>query len=304
MSRTTLGLWSVAALLFLVAPLGLGAFWQFIAIEALVFALYAMSFNLLLGYGGMLSFGHAAYFGLGAYGVGILMAKLSAPFWLALPAAPVVAAVSAAAVGYFSVRLTGIYFAMLTFAFQMLFFTVALKATVLTGGDDGIVGLTRPGVLVDPAVYYLFVLFITALAIGLLYRMVNAPFGQTLRAIRDNARRVQHLGVHTRAHCWLTFVIAGAFAGLAGGLFALSTGSVFPGWLDWTASATPIVMAVLGGLRVFAGPIAGAFVFVGLETVISGHTEYWPLFMGAIIIALVLLLPGGILGTRSAHGGR
>ena len=297
MNRTTIC--CIAAFLALLAvPFIASAFWLFIAIEALAFALYAMSFNLLLGYGGMLSFGHAAYFGLGAYAIGILLVKSGTPFWLALAAAPLIGAAGAAAVGYFSVRLSGIYFAMLTFAFQMLFFTVALKATGLTGGDDGIVGIVRPGVLANPSAYYVFALCVVAVSVGCLYRIVTSPYGQTLQAIRENPRRVQFLGVNTRAHRWLAFVIAGLFAGLAGGLFAVSTGSVFPGWLDWTASATPVVMAVLGGLRVFVGPIVGAVVYVALETLISGHTEYWPLFMGATIVALVLLLPAGILGAR------
>lgn len=290
--------WVLALALGATMPLLLSDFWLFVAIQALAFALYAVSFNLLLGYGGMLSFGHAAYFGLGGYGVGILMVKLALPLWMGLAAAPLVAAVAAALVGYFSVRLSGIYFAMLTFAFQMLFYTIALKATGLTGGDDGITGLVRPSALVDPGALYLFVLTIVALALGCLYRVVVSPFGQTLRAARENALRVQYLGVDVRLHRWAAFVIAGAFAGLAGGLFALSTGSVFPGWLNWTASATPVVMAVLGGLRVFLGPVVGAIVYVGLETGISGYTEYWPLFMGGTIIALVLLLPAGILGSR------
>lgn len=295
--------WVLAVAVALAVPLVASDFWLFIAIQALAFGLYAMSFNLLLGYGGMLSFGHAAYFGLGGYAVAILMDKAGVPMWVGLCGAPFLAAAAAALVGYFSVKLTGIYFAMLTFAFQMLFYTVALKATGLTGGDDGITGLARPGALVDPALLYGFVLIIVALAVGGLYRIVVSPFGQTLRAARENARRVQYLGVNVRAHQWAAFVIAGAFAGLAGGLFAVSTGSVFPGWLDWTASATPVVMAVLGGLRVFLGPVIGAIVYVALETVISGYTEFWPLFMGATIVALVLLLPGGILGSRFGRAG-
>ncbi len=290
--------WLLTLALAVAVPMLASDFWLFIAIQALVFALYAVSFNLLLGYGGMLSFGHAAYFGLGGYAVGIFMVKLALPLWIGLAAAPLVAAVAAAVVGFFSVRLSGIYFAMLTFAFQMLFYTIALKSTGVTGGDDGITGLVRPNALADPGALYLFVLAIVALALGCLYRIVVSPFGQTLRAVRENALRVQYLGVDVRVHRWATFVVAGAFAGLAGGLFALSTGSVFPGWLNWTASATPVVMAVLGGLRVFLGPVVGAIVYVGLETAISGYTEYWPLFMGGTIIALVLLLPAGILGLR------
>ncbi|HYI85917.1 MAG TPA: branched-chain amino acid ABC transporter permease, partial [Burkholderiales bacterium] len=206
------------------------------------------------------------------------------------------AAAFAAVIGFFSVRRSGIYFAMLTFAFQMLLYTVALKATGLTGGDDGMTGLKPPGVLAKPFAYYYFALALVAPALYVLFRLVSSPFGYTLRALRANARRVQYIGVDVRAHQLAAFVITGAFAGLAGGLFALSSGNVFPGWLNWTASATPIVMAVLGGVHTFLGPALGAAVYVVLEVWISGKTEYWPLAMGIIILVLVLLMPEGLTG--------
>ncbi len=285
-------------------PFGLSEFWIFIAIEVLVFALYAMSFNLLLGYGGMLSFGHAAFFGVGGYAVAILAKHAGLPLSLSFIAAPFIAGAMAAIIGFFSVRRIGIYFAMLTFAFQMLLYTVALKATGLTGGDDGITGLKATGLLAQPINYYWFALVIVVLALGFIHRVVNSPFGMALQAIRGNARRVEYVGVNVRAHQFATFVLAGTIAGLAGAVFAFSSGNVFPGWLNWTASATPIVMAVLGGFRTFIGPVVGAAVYVMLEVVISGKTEYWPLFMGTIIVALVLLMPEGIMGitSRARHG--
>ena len=281
-------------------PLALSDFWLFIAIEVLAFALYAISFNLLMGYGGMLSFGHAAFFGVGAY-TGALLAKKAgitsvAAFVLVMPAAAAVAAVVAVLIGFFSVRRSGIYFAMLTFAFQMLLYTVALKATGLTGGDDGMTGLRPPGPLASPSVYYYFALAWVIPSIFALHRLVRSPFGLTLRALRNNALRVQYVGVDVRRHQLITFVVAGAFAGLAGALFAFSSGNVFPGWLNWTASATPIVMAVLGGVQSFLGPALGAAVYVVLEVAISGSTEYWPLFMGVIILVLVLAMPRGLVG--------
>lgn len=296
--NTQRALWAMIAVAALAVPFVAPEFWIFIAVEMLAFALYAVSFNLLLGYGGMLSFGQPAYFGIGAYACAILLTKLGWPFWVALLAAPVTGAAAAALVGYFSVRLSGIYFAMLTFAFQMLFYTIALKARDLTNGDDGITGIQRPGLLADPAWYYGFVLIVVTACLFALYRITISPFGQTLRAVREHRRRVQYLGVNVRWHQWATFVIAGAFAAVAGALFALSTRAVFPDWLYWTASAVPVVMAVLGGLRRFTGPILGAIVYVALETVISGYTTYWPLFMGGVIVALVLLLPDGLLGWR------
>ena len=299
MSRGSLGL---AALLggLLLLPLALSDFWTFVAIEVLIFGLYAISFNLLMGYGGMLSFGHAAFFGVGAY-AGALFAKKAgiSSYWafaLVMPGAMAVAAAFAVLIGYFSVRRSGIYFAMLTFAFQMLLYTVALKAIGLTGGDDGLTGLRPPGALAAPTAYYFFALACVLPSVYALHRLVRSPFGLTLRALRNNPLRVQYSGVDVRRHQLITFVVAGAFAGLAGALFAFSSGNVFPSWLNWTASATPIVMAVLGGVQSFLGPALGAAVYVVLEVMISGSTEYWPLFMGLIIMVLVLAMPRGLAG--------
>jgi branched-chain amino acid transport system permease protein len=293
---------AIAAAVLLALPLALSQFWTFIAIEVLAFALYAVSFNVLLGYGGMLSFGHAAFFGVGGYTAAILLKKAGLPPGLAFALVPFAAllmsALVALVIGIFSVRRSGIYFAMLTFAFQMLLYTIALKATSVTGGDDGLTGLKPPGLLAQPLYYYYFALAFVAGATYVLYRLVSSPFGFTLRALRANARRVQYVGVNVRAHQLAAFVASGAFAGLAGSLFALSTGNVFPGWLDWTASATPIVMAVLGGVHTFLGPALGAAVYVVLEVMISGKTEYWPLAMGVIIVALVLAMPEGLSGLR------
>ena len=281
-------------------PLLISDFWIFIAIEVLAFSLYAVSFNVLLGYAGMLSFGHAAFFGIGAYAAALLVKRAGLPPALAFTLLPLAAmaasAVAAVIIGFFSVRRSGIYFGMLTFAFQMLLYTIALKATGLTGGDDGITGLKPPGAFSRPLVYYYFALALIVPAIYILFRLVRSPFGVTLRALRVNPRRVQYVGVDVRAHQLAAFVISGAFAGLAGAVFAMSSGNVFPGWLNWTASATPIVMAVLGGVSTFLGPALGAAVYVVLEVTISGRTEYWPLAMGIIILALILLMPAGLTG--------
>jgi branched-chain amino acid transport system permease protein len=294
-----------AAAVLLALPFGLSDFWVFISIEVLAFALYAVSFNLLLGYGGMLSFGHAAFLGVGGYTAGLVIKQSGLPPALTLACLPfaamLVSAAAALVIGFFSVRRAGIYFAMLTFAFQMLLYTVALKATALTGGDDGLTGLKLPGFLAQPRAYYYFALALTAASLYVLHRVVTSPFGYTLRALRANAQRVQYLGINVRAHRLAAFVVSGAFAGLAGAIFALVNGNVFPGWLDWTASATPIVMTVLGGTASFLGPALGAAVYVVLEVLISGRTEYWPLAMGIIIVVLVLLLPEGLTGLwRSA----
>ena len=286
--------------LLVLLPFGLSDFWIFIAIEVLAFALYALSFNLLLGFGGMLSFGHAAFFGVGAYSAAIFFKRSGLDvvwmFTLAPLVAMTVAATAATVIGYFSVRRSGIYFSMLTFAFQMLLYTVALKASGLTGGDDGITGLKPPGALGQPLAYYFYALCWCLPSVYLLRRLVLSPFGLTLRALKDDPLRVQYIGVHVRRHQWAAFVISAGFAGLGGALFAFSSGNVFPSWLNWTASATPVVMAVLGGVQSFYGAIVGAAVYVVLEVMISGKTEYWPLAMGLIIVLLVLLMPTGLVG--------
>jgi len=289
-----------AAAALVALPFGLTDFWIFITVEVLAFALYAVSFNVLLGYGGMLSFVHAAFFGVGGYAAALVVKQSGLPPVLALVCLPLAAMFASAAaalvIGFFSVRRAGIYFAMLTFAFQMLLYTIALKATALTGGDDGLTGLKPPGLLAQPLAYYYFALATTGVSLCVLHRIVSSPFGYILRALRANALRVQCLGIDVRAHRLAAFVVSGAVAGLAGAVFALSNGNVFPGWLDWTASATPVVMAVLGGTASFLGPAFGAAVYVVLEVLISGRTEYWPIAMGIIIVILVLLIPEGLTG--------
>lgn len=271
-------------------------FWTFVAIEILALGLYAASFNLMLGYAGMLSFGHAAYFGLGGYTAAILIQHGSWPFIAALPAAPLFASLIAALIGLVAVRRIGIYFAMLTFAFQMLLFTVVIKWTSLTGGFDGMTNLKPSGLLGDARIYYYFALAVVGAVLFAMHRLIQSRFGYAMRAMKSNPQRLQSLGVNVYAHQWATFVLAGGIAGLAGGLFIGASGNVFPNSLDWHASATPVMMTVLGGIGVFFGPLVGAAVYVVLEIFISGHTEYWSMIMGVVILALILALPKGLIG--------
>jgi branched-chain amino acid transport system permease protein len=283
------------------APLAVSDFWVFVFIEMLVFALYAVTFNLLLGYGGMLAFGHAVFFGIGAYALAIMMKKIGIDALTATVLAPIVAAISGAIVGYFCVRLTGIYFGMLTFAFQMLVYTVVFKSYEVTGGDDGLSGIDAGGIAATPQAFYYLTLAVVAGCLWLLWRLVQSPFGLALRAQRSNDRKSLALGINVRLHRWVAIVIAAFFAGLAGALFALANHSVFPGWLNWTASATPIVMTILGGMHYFTGPIIGAVIYVLLQTWLTGITEYWALFLGASIILLVILMPNGLTGLLRRH---
>lgn len=288
---------TIAALLIVVAsPLVVSVFWVFVIMQMMVFALYAASFNLLLGYGGMLAFGHATFYGLGAYTLGILEVKLGTGVLLAAMAAPVVAALFGGLIGYFCIRLSGIYFGMLTFAFQMLAYAVFLKSYGFAGGDDGLHGLVIEGPLGTPYGLYYLTLFVVVVCLAVLWRIVNSPFGMALRAQRNNERKSLAIGINVSFQKWLAFVIASGFAGLAGGLSGLANQSVFPDWLDWRASAVPIVMTILGGLYSFAGPIVGAVIYVLLQTLITGYTEYWALVMGALMIAIVMVMPHGVTG--------
>jgi branched-chain amino acid transport system permease protein len=284
------------ALALVAAPWLVSDFWVFVFIEMLVFGLYAVTFNLLLRYGGMLPFGHAAFFGIGAYALAILMRKAG---FSALPAAllsPAVAAIAGAIIGYFCTRLSGIYLGMLTFAFQMLVYTIVLKSYEFTGGDDGLSGLNSTGFAATPQGFYYVTVVVVSAGLFLLWRLIRSPFGLALQAQRGNSPRASALGMNVALHRWLAFVVAAAFAGLAGALFALANHNVFPGWLNWTASATPIVMTILGGMHSFLGPVVGSVIYVLMQTWLTGLTEYWALFLGIAIMLLVMLMPNGIMG--------
>ena len=293
------------------APLALPPFFLQLLTEIAIAGLFATAFNLLMGYGGMVSFGHAAYFALGAYASALLVKKAGLPMLLALPAAPVLAALGALVFGVFIVRLTATYFAMLSLAFGQIVFTVIFKWKSLTGGDDGILGLWPPEWLKSPAAYYYFTVTVVALALLALRAIVDSPFGSALKAVRENPRRARYIGIDVRRHQLMAFVISGFFSGLAGGLFAFYNGSVFPDFAFFTKSFEPLVVTLLGGVGSFFGPLAGAFGFKLLEWLISREWPvYWPLVLGSVVIAVVFLLPRGFVGlaggrlwTRAARQG-
>jgi branched-chain amino acid transport system permease protein len=291
------------ALAVLLLPPLLSDFWIFVFIQIIAFALYAVSFNLLLGYGGMLAFGYATFFGLGAYAFGILLVKVGAGVVISMFAAPFIAGAAGGLIAYFCIRLSGIYFGMLTFAFQMLAYSIFLKSYDLAGGDDGLRGLVIHGLLGTPKGIYYFALTVVTLCLALIWRIVHSPFGIVLRAQRNNERKSLAIGINVDLHRWSAFVISSFFAGVAGVFWAIANQSVFPDWLDWRASAVPIVMTILGGTTSFAGPIVGAAIYVMLQTVMTGYTEYWALFMGCLILVIVILMPQGVihLFTRRHH---
>jgi len=304
----------IPVLLLLAVPLVTGRFYQYLLTQIFIASLVAVAFNLLLGTTGLLSFGQAAFYGVGAYTVGLLATKAGVSTLPALLLAPVFAAAVAALIGFFCVRLSGVHFAMLTLAFGQLVFTIAFKWYGFTGGDNGIQGIpVRPlpgGVEIGStqAMYY-FALVVVGVSVEILRRIRSSPFGSTLKAIRENTQRAAYLGVNVKLYQWAAFVIAGAFTGLAGGLYALMEKSITPDIIHWTKSGEPVFMTIIGGIYTFAGPMVGAVVFTVLNSYLVAWTEKWALVLGIILLVMVLLLPGGVVGfvnekARAAFGKR
>jgi len=271
-----------------------------VATEVLIFALAAFSLNFLVGNGGIVSFGHAAYFGLGAYASGLLVTRLGMPMEPALIAAPLAGGFFAALFGFFIVRLQGIYLAMLTLAFAQIAYAVCFQWVEVTGGDNGIVGVWPSAWAATRSAYHYIVLVAAGLGIFALRHVIYAPFGASLRAARDSAPRAEAIGIDVRSHRWLGFTIAGAAAGLAGGLYAFSKGSIDPTLLGIPLSVDFLAMILLGGMQTVMGPVLGAAAFHSIKDVFMPLTDHWRFLLGASIIALVLIFPRGLGGAYAA----
>jgi branched-chain amino acid transport system permease protein len=278
------------------APLVSQGYLLVLLTDILVFALFATSLHFMMGPGGMASFGHAAFFGLGAYGAALLVLRLSAPMEIALIAAPLLALAGALVSGWFCVRLSGVYLAMLTLAFSQIAWSVAFQWDRVTGGSNGLIGAWPAAWLGSkPAYFYLALLFCGG-AIALAWRTVFSPFGFALRAARDSPLRAEAVGIPVRAVQWAAFTIAGTLAGLAGALFAFSKGSISPEVLSVPRSVDALVMVLLGGVQTLTGPLWGAGLFTWLEDSVSREIEYWRAAIGAVIVLLVLAFPQGVAG--------
>jgi branched-chain amino acid transport system permease protein len=275
-----------------------------LAIDIFVFALFAASLHFILGPGGMVSFGHAAYLGLGAYGAGLLLARAGWPMEAALAAAPFAALAGAALFGWFCVRLSGVYLAMLTLAFAQIAWSIAYQWDSLTGGSNGLVGVWPASWLASRPAFYLLTLALCSAGVWLMRRALFAPFGYALRAGRDSPLRAGAIGIDVQRIQWAAFAAAGAFAGLAGGLYAFSKGSISPdSAMSVPRSIDALVMVLLGGVQTLAGPLAGAAAFTWLQDTITRNTDYWRALLGAAILALVLAFPQGIAGALRARFG-
>ena len=275
-----------------------------LAIDIFVFALFAASLHFILGPGGMVSFGHAAYLGLGAYGAGLLLARAGWPMEAALAAAPLAALAGAALFGWFCVRLSGVYLAMLTLAFAQIAWSVVYQWDAFTGGSNGLVGVWPAGWLASRPAFYLLTLALCSGGVWLLHRALFAPFGYALRAGRDSPLRAGAIGIDVARVQWAAFAAAGAFAGLAGGLFAFSKGSISPdSTMAVSRSIDALVMVLLGGVQTLAGPLVGAAAYTWLQDAIARNTDYWRACLGGAILAIVLGFPQGIVGALRARLG-
>lgn len=266
-------------------------------IDLLIAALFATSLHFIMGPAGMHSFGHAAYFGLGAYGAALLVRSLHMPMEVALLVAPVVAALGALVYGWFAVRLSGVYLAMLTLAFAQITWAITYQWDSFTGGSNGLTGVWPSEWLSNKQAYYWLTLVLVGAGVWWLRRVLFSPFGYALRAGRDSVLRADAIGIDVKRMQWAAFVIAGTVAGLAGALYAFSKGSISPETMSVGKSVDGLVMVLLGGIQTLAGPVVGAVTFTWLHDTVARNTDYWRAMLGAIILILVLLFPQGVAGS-------
>lgn len=302
---STLGRHRVAATIAAMAIFPLLMPYHTLAVNILIFSLFAAGYNLTFGYTGKLSFGHAAFYGGGAYGCGILIAKYAVSWMLAILAGTLVGGVIALLMGILAIRTRGIYFAMVTLALAQCVYFIVFHATDLTGGDNGLRGVNLEQVdlglfslnLLNPMVKYYFMMTFVSLAIWVLSRILESPFGSVLEAIRENEQRARVSGFNIEQTKLLSFVLSGLFCGLAGALSAINLATVSIDSLSYHASGQVMMITLLGGMGTFFGPFIGAGVFMSMEHVVTGLTERWQLIVGIMFIVLVLFFPKGIWGT-------
>lgn len=295
---TSVALWTCMIAGFALVPVLMTSSYQLnLASHVLVWGLFAVAFNMLWGVTGMLSFGQALYYGLGAYFVGLMVEYLGSAWYLpAIGIGMLAVAATSFFLGLLVIRVGGVYFTMLTLAFGQLAWQITFKWYDFTGGDDGIQGITAPGFLKDPIVYYYFLLVLVLLSIWILKRMAYSPFGLILRCVRQNPERVRFLGRRVRQNQLRIYMVSSLFAALAGSLMAGIDNSIHTDMFFWTTSGEVILMSVLGGLNQFFGPFVGAAAMIIIEDIVGAWTEYWSLIIGSIIMFMVILFPKGLVG--------
>lgn len=266
-----------------------------------IISLFAISFNLLFGKTGLLSLGNAIFYGLGAYITGMVTKAYSPDYFILFVLLGALGALLLAIpLGILSLRLTEVYFTMLTFAFGQLAWGITIKWYNFTGGDDGIQAIPRPEFLLSTKSYYLFCFVIVTICIYLIWRLYRSPFGLVLSSIRQNPKRVTFLGLNVYRHQFVAYIVSAFFTGISGSLYSGLDGSIHPGMLFWTQSGSIILMTILGGINNFFGPIIGTAIFIVLEDYIGRSTEYWSFFIGAIMLVMVIVFPKGVTGIISS----
>ena len=307
--KTRIALGTAALAVLVALPAALSSYQLSLVTKMLIFGIFAMSLDLLLGYAGLPSLGHAAYFGVAAYTVGLLALRVANNVWIDFPAGLLAAAAVSALFGLFALRTRGSYFLMITLALGQVLWGIAFGWRSLTGGDDGLPSVPRPKLplpwsMTEGVPFYYFVLVFFALAVGALALIVSSPFGRALVGIRESERRMEVLGYDVWRYKYVAFILAGLFAGLAGNLFVYFNGFVSPSYLSLLFSASALLMVILGGAGTLLGPAIGAAAIVGLENVISGYMERWVLVLGVIYVLVTLFAPNGLVGLvrrRLAH---
>jgi branched-chain amino acid transport system permease protein len=289
----------VLIVLLLALPFLIPDSWVSMATEMLIMSLAGCALNLMLGYTGMVSFGPAGLYAVGAYTTAILLARYHLSIVWAIVAAPILAGIAGAIVGWFCVRRSAVYFALLTLAFAQIIWTIIFEWYDFTGGDNGIVSIPIPEFFFTLSHCYYFALVIVGGCLLLLWTIVHSPFGKTLQAIRENPNRTEFIAIPLRRYQLAAFVISSVFLGVAGSIFCVFSGSVFPDYAHWAKSTDMLVVCLLGGFYNFAGPIVGSVIYILLSKIIAKQTMYWMFFLGVIIVFLVLFLRNGIMGFLS-----
>ncbi len=286
----------IAIAILLLFPLFLPRFYIYLISIILLYGLLATSLNIVLGYGGIFQFHHAVFYGVGAYGIALVLTKTGFPPWIGFIIGPLISAALSLIMGLICIRLSKLYFGMLQISLGSLVWAIVYRWYSFTGGDDGIHGIPIPELLQSPNGAYYFTLIITVISMWLMYKIIKSPFGSVLQGIRDNPVRSEMIGVNVKKHQLLGLVIAGFFAGVAGMVFVVVDNTVFPDMMFWTFSLEVLIMCLLGGWFSFLGPMLGAAVVVALRTFVSTFTVYWALVLGIIMILVIFFLPNGILG--------
>lgn len=293
---TSLFLFFLFILFLWTLPLFLSKGWTNIFAEILIMSLGAAGLNLLMGGCGIISFGHAGFFGVGAYTFGLLLYYHCVPFWAAFLLAVASVTLFAIIFGWFAIRLIEIYFALFCLAFAQVIWVFVSTSYRFTGGDDGLTGIPMPSLLSSITSTYYFILIIVTICILLLYLIRESPFGDALHALRENRIRAEFIGIKTKVYIYIAFIISAIFTGIAGILLVTVIHCAFPGYASFVKSGDFLFACLLGGMYNFAGPIAGAFIYILLDYTVSRFTEYWPLTLGIAIVLIAIFLRGGIVG--------